>query len=85
MYVAAVERAIATPGRWIELPRRFRTEFNASITADCLRGGYLRVEVREGDAPIYVAGKRYLKTPARVAARVERDREGWLVLIRQIE
>ena len=82
MYVGAVERAIASPDRWIEIPRRFRTEFNASVTAVCLRGGYLRVEVREGDTPTYVAGKRYLQTPAPVLARVERDREGWLVLIR---
>lgn len=82
MYIVAVERAIATPDRWIEIPRRFRTEFNASVTAVCLRGGYLRVEVREGDTPTYVAGKRYLKTPGRVLTRVERDREGWLVRIR---
>ena len=62
-------------------PRRFRTEFNANITADCLRGGYLRVEVRPGGTQIVVAGKRYLKTPARVMTRVEHDREGWLVRI----
>ena len=47
MYIAAVERAVASPGLWIEVPRRFRTEFNARITADCLAGGYLRVEVRQ--------------------------------------
>ena len=82
MYIAAVKSAIAAPGRWIEIPRRFRTEFNANITADCLRGGYLRVEVRQGDAETYVAGKRYLKTPARVSTWVESDREGWLVRIR---
>jgi hypothetical protein len=82
MYITAVESAIATPERWIEIPRRFRTEFNANITAVCLRGGYLRVEVREGDTPTYVGGKRYLKTPASVLPRVERDREGWLLRIR---
>jgi len=82
MYNAAVEGAIATPGLWIEIPRRYQTEFNANITAVCLRGGCLRVEVREGDTPTYVAGKRYLKTPARVMTRVERDREGWLVRVR---
>ncbi len=81
MYIAAVERAVASPGLWIEIPRRFRTEFNAKMTADCLRGGHLRVEVRPGDTPIVVAGKRYLKTPARVLARVEHDRQGWLVRI----
>ena len=80
-YIAAVERAVASPGVWIEVPRRFRTEFNANITADCLRGGYLRVEVRPDDTEIVVAGKRYLKTPTRVMTRVEQDREGWLVRI----
>ena len=82
LYIAAVQSAIATPGRWIEIPRRFQTEFNANITADCLRGGYLRVEVREGEVPTYVAGERYLKTPASVLTRVERDREGWLLRVR---
>ena len=82
VYIAAVERAIAAPGRWIEVPRRFQTQFNANVTAVCLRGGYLRVEVRDDDTPIYVAGKRYLKTPAPVHARVERDYDGWLVRIR---
>jgi hypothetical protein len=84
MYIAAVDRAIATSGRWLEIPRRFRTEVNANMTAECLRGGYLRVEVRQGEVPTYVAGKRYLKTPAPVSARVDRDRDGWLVRIRHI-
>lgn len=81
MYIAAVERAIESSGLWIEIPRRFRTEFNADMAAGCLRGGYLRVEVRPGDTAIVVAGKLYLKTPARVLTRVEHDREGWLVRI----
>lgn len=56
-----------------------RTKFNARITADCLAGGYLRVEVRQGETPLYVDGKRYLKTPGPVATQVEHDREGWVV------
>lgn len=64
------------------MPRRFRTKFNARITADCLAGGYLRVEVRQGETPLYVNGERYLKTPGPVATQVERGREGWLVRIR---
>jgi len=43
MYLDTVERAVARPGHWIEIPRRFDTEFNASITAACLREGYPRV------------------------------------------
>lgn len=52
------------------------------MAADCLGGGYLRVEVRQGETPLYVGGKRFLKTPGPVATQVERDREGWLVRIR---
>ena len=81
-YVAAVQLAsAANAGRWIEVPRRFRAESNANMTATCLRGGYLRVEAQEGDTPVYVAGKRYLKTPVPVSAHVERGAEGWLVRV----
>lgn len=82
MYIAAVERALAKPGIWIEVPRRFQSEFNARMAADCLAGGYLRVEVRPGETPLYVGGKRYLKTPGPVVTQVEPDREAWLVRIR---
>lgn len=82
MYIEAVQRAMRSPGHWIKVPRRYESEFNASVTATCLRGGYLRVKVRPGDTPVDVAGKRYVKTPALVSARVEREPEGWCVSIR---
>jgi hypothetical protein len=82
MYLASVEDAVATPGRWIEIPRGFDTEFNASITGTCLEGGYLRVQPREGDEELAVRGKRYIKTPALVDARTHWIGEEWRLSIR---
>jgi len=62
LYLAAVEEAIGQPGRWIELGRDFDTEFNAAITGSCLGGGYLRVQPRDGDVPVTIGGKRYIRT-----------------------
>ncbi|MGH2948801.1 MAG: hypothetical protein ACRDPC_21525 [Solirubrobacteraceae bacterium] len=80
--LAAVEAAVAAPGRWVEIPRSFKTEFNASITGTCLQGGYLRVEPREGDRPIVVQGKRYIRTAAPVETRHRRVGDEWRLRIR---
>jgi hypothetical protein len=72
-----VERAVAEPGRWVEIPRRFERELVASIVGGCLRRGYLRVPPREGDPAIEIDGNTYLKTPAPVAARVDEVDGGW--------
>ena len=83
MYLAAVERAVRRPGEWIEVPRRFETEFNAKMTGSCLRGGYLRVQPRRGDQPITMNGKRYIATAAPVTTRVEpAPKGGWRLEIR---
>jgi hypothetical protein len=82
MYLAAVEAAVASPGRWIEIPRGFDTEFNASITGTCLASGYLRVEPREGDVPVIVQGKRYIQTPAPVDPRTRKVGDQWRLSIR---
>lgn len=81
MYLASVEQAIANPGVWIEIPRTFKTEFNAKITRTCLEGGYLRVEPRTGDTPM-VGGKRYIATAAPVATRVGESDGEWTVSVR---
>lgn len=83
MYIASVEKAIAQPGRWIEVPRTFATEFNAKITGSCLAGGYLRVKPGKGDAQIVVEGKRYLETPAPVTPRVRKVGSEWVLSIRR--
>jgi hypothetical protein len=62
MYLDAVRRATDTPNEWVEVPRDFKTESNASITGSCLEGGYLRVEPGEGDIPVVVQGHRYIRT-----------------------
>jgi hypothetical protein len=35
VYLTAVDRALKQLGRWLAVPRRFDTEFNAAITAYC--------------------------------------------------
>jgi hypothetical protein len=80
--LASVERAVAEQGRWIEVPRRFRTEANASVTGRCLEGGYLRVKARDGDEHVVVDGRRLLRTAAPVTARVEPDDDVWRLSIR---
>ena len=82
LYLATVERAIAQRDRWIDVPRRFDTEFNASITGTCLRDGYLRVHPRDGDDAVVVKGKSYIKTAAPVEYRVRREPDGWVLSIR---
>ena len=82
MYLHAVETAIATPGQWVEIPRGFESEYNASITGSCLEGGYLRVQPREGDVPVTVRGKTYIKTAAPVEARPRKVGDEWRLGIR---
>lgn len=82
MYLAAVAAATAEPGEWVEVPRGFKTEFNASVTGQCLEGGYLRVEPRDRDVPIVVDGKRCIRTPAPVETRRRRAGDGWRLSIR---
>ena len=82
MYLAAVEDAVACPGRWIDIPRSFETEFNASITGSCLEGGYLRVQPRDGDTEARVRGKRYIATAGPVETRIATDGDGWQLSIR---
>lgn len=81
LYLTAVERAVARPGTWTDV-RVFATEFNARMGADCLAGGYLRVQPREGDRPTLVAGKRYIATAAPVETKVDEGPDGWLLKIR---
>lgn len=81
MYLASVERALAQPGIWVEIPRTFKTEFNARITGSCLEGGYLRVEPRDGDTPKIVSGKRYIATAGPVMTRVERRDGEWILRV----
>jgi hypothetical protein len=45
-------------------------------------GGYLRVEPREGDTPIVVRGKPYIRTAAPVTPRVRQADDGWKLSIR---
>jgi hypothetical protein len=81
MYLMAVEHAVAEPGRWIDIPRRFERELVASIMGGCLRRGYLRVPPQEGDATIEVDGQTYVKTAAPVSARVDAVGETWSLSI----
>ncbi|HET6549381.1 MAG TPA: hypothetical protein VFG79_13030 [Solirubrobacter sp.] len=83
MYLAAVQEAVARPGAWVEVPRDFATEFNASVTAGCLRQGFLRVEPQAGDVPVTVRGKRYIATAAPVETRIDAvDRGAWRLSVR---
>jgi hypothetical protein len=82
MYVLTARSAIAQVGQWVEIPRRFGTEFNASITGRCLQQGFLRVQPRDGDLPVVVEEKPYIKTAAPVAPRVEREGQQWKLNIR---
>src|SRR3954447_37121 len=77
MYLAAVERAVSRPGGWVEIPRDFVSEANASVTAGFLEQGYLRVEPREGDVPVVVQGKRYIRTAAPVETRRRQVDDEW--------
>jgi hypothetical protein len=82
MYLAAVERAVAEPGRWIDIPRRFDRELVASILGGCLRRGYLRAPPRDGDATIVVDGNSYIRTASPVTSRVAEVDGGWSLSIR---
>jgi hypothetical protein len=81
LYLAAVERAVARPGVWTDV-RVFKTETNASVTANCLAAGYLRVDPRDGDTPVKVQGKVYIATAAPVEPMISKGPDGWLVKIR---
>jgi hypothetical protein len=82
MYLDCVRRAVASPGKAIEIPKDFRSESNAAMTVHCLREGYLRVEPREGDEAITVRGKRYIRTTAPVDAEARRTGDVWRVTLR---
>jgi len=82
MYLSAVQRAVQTPGVWVEVPRSFPSEFNASITGSCLEHGYLRVEPREGDVPIVVHGKRCIRTAGPVKTCIRNVGDAWQLSIR---
>ena len=82
MYLAAVEQAVSEPGQWIQIPRRFESELNASVIGGCLRGGYLRVPPRDGDEAVEVDGRTYLKTAAPVTSRVDDVGGAWTLSIR---
>ena len=73
------ERALGHPETSIQVPRRFDTEFNVSITAACLGEGYLRVQPRDGDVTVVVRGKRYIRTAAPVETRWHSAPDGWVL------
>ena len=81
MYLMAVEHAVAEPGRWIDIPRRFERELVASIMGGCLRRGYLKVPPQDGDPTIDIDGQTYLKTAAPVSARVDAVGATWSLSI----
>jgi hypothetical protein len=76
LYVRAVAQAVASPGQWVKVPRRFASQMNARVTGCCLEGGYLRVKP-QGDAAITIRGHRWLRTAAPVAVKVEGAGEEW--------
>ena len=80
-YLAAVEAAAATAGRWLHV-RDFGTEANARVTAACLSAGYLRVKPRDGDREVRVNGTRYIATAAPVETRVEPASDVWRLFVR---
>jgi hypothetical protein len=83
MYLAAVEEAVERPGRWITIPRTFKTRTNAQVTAGCLGSGYLRVQPRDGDRLVKAEGKPCIATAAPVTARVDARPNGeWTLRIR---
>jgi hypothetical protein len=82
LYLATVEEARRSPGQWIEVPRTFDTEFNASITGFCLREGYLRVKPRPGEPAVRVAGNSYLATAGPVEVDYREIPEGWVLFVR---
>jgi hypothetical protein len=81
LYLTAVERAAARPGEWTDV-RVFNTKANADVTANCLAGGYLRADPREGDTPVRVAGKTYVATAAPVTTKITQEPDGWSLKIR---
>jgi hypothetical protein len=82
MYLGAVQEAASRPDVWIEIPRDFATEFNASVTANCLQQGFLRVEPRDDDVPVTVRGKRYIATATPVETRIDGVDGNWQLSIR---
>ena len=82
MYLSAVRDAVARPGVWMEIPRDFVTEANASVTAKCLEKGFLRVEPRAGDTSIAIEGKHFIATEAPVHTRVTSIDGGWRLSVR---
>lgn len=88
-YLAAIRQAIDRPGVWIDVRTYDEVHgseggrYNANKTAECLRGGFLRVRPRDDERVVHVQGKRYLATDGPVEARVVDDRpRGWTLKIR---
>lgn len=85
LYLRTVEAAVANPGHWIEVPRRFATEMNAAVTGHCLQGGYLRVKPRDDGASITVKGKSYLRTAAPVDFKIDGAGAEWKLHLRVVQ
>jgi hypothetical protein len=82
LYLATVEAAVANPGHWIEVQREFATEMNAAVTGHCLKGGYLRVAPRHGEASLLVNGKIFLRTAAPVDVKADGAGTEWRLHLR---
>jgi hypothetical protein len=82
LIVEVVHYAEADAGKWLMLPREFKTRENAASTASCIRRGFLRVKPQAGDKTITVGGKSYLALPALCEVRVEHDGKVWKLWLR---
>jgi hypothetical protein len=82
LYLQTVAAAVANPGHWIEVPRRFATEMNAAVTGHCLQGGYLRVKPPDETSGITVDGRTFLRTAAPVDFKVEGSGTEWQLHLR---
>lgn len=80
-YLAAAERAIRRPGRWINV-RVFSGEKNARVTAWAMERGFVRNRPRDGQEPIQVGGQMCIALPCRPKAEVAPADDGWLLRIR---
>ena len=81
LYLAAGDRALATPGAWTSV-RIFETQKNAAVTASCMRGGYLRVKPREDEVAVQVGRHRWLRLSAPLETRIDEIDEGWHLSVR---
>src|SRR3712207_2943480 len=79
--LAAVERAVGRPGRWVDV-MVFRNSARVGKTATCLAGGYVPDRPRPGERETLVRGERCIATAAPVATRVDKMVSGWSLKIR---